>query len=188
MNHFYQKIQGWFIFQTLYESIVKKYDNAIFVEVGSWLGRSSVYMAVEIINNKKNIKFYTVDTWEGDELLKKKYNSLIKENKLFRQFLLNIEPVKNNITPLKMSSVQASKLFDNNSIDFCFIDADHSYESIKQDLRYWYPKIKKNKLFAGCLDYRRDGGVLKAVTEFAKYYNTKFIILESIKCWVLIKK
>ena len=35
------------------------------------------------------------------------------------------------------------KEFDDNSLDFCYIDAKHHYESVKQDTSIWYPKIKE---------------------------------------------
>ena len=58
------------------------------------------------------------------------------------------------------------------SLDFVFIDADHSYEGCLQDLRAWWPKVKPGGLFAGH-DYkdaeraRHDGkGVAQAVDDF----------------------
>jgi hypothetical protein len=183
MTHFYQKIQGWFNFQNFYSKMVSKFDNAIFVEVGSWLGRSTTYMAVEIINSKKNIKYYSVDTWEGCRVLKN--DPLVKTKQLFDKFLLNIQPVKNYIIPLKMTSIQASTLFDDNSIDFCFIDADHSYEYVSSDIKYWYPKIKINGILGGH-DYRGGNGVYQAVNELAQQYNLNIIEFED-NCWAVEK-
>ena len=40
---------------------------AHFVEIGSYKGRSSSYMAVEIVNSGKSITFDCVDTWKGSE-------------------------------------------------------------------------------------------------------------------------
>ena len=54
MKHFYQDIQGWFDFQNLYKDMVRKHNNAKFVEVGAWKGKSTCFLAVEILNQKKN--------------------------------------------------------------------------------------------------------------------------------------
>jgi predicted O-methyltransferase YrrM len=35
------------------------------------------------------------------------------------------------------------------SLDFIFVDADHSYESVRDDLRAWMPKVKKGGWFIG---------------------------------------
>ena len=37
------------------------------MEVGSFLGKSAVFMAVEIINSGKRIKFDCIDHWKGSE-------------------------------------------------------------------------------------------------------------------------
>ena len=72
MEHFYQNIQGWFTFPNFYSTIAEKFqpevqDRYHIVEVGSWLGKSACYMAVELINNgnSDNVIFDCVDTWEG---------------------------------------------------------------------------------------------------------------------------
>jgi hypothetical protein len=74
---------------------------------------------------------------------------------------------------LKMSSLDASYLFDDNTFDLIYIDADHSYESIKLDLIAWYSKLKNGGIFAGhdyCEYYiestKTEFGVIKAVNEF----------------------
>lgn len=60
MEHFYNNIQGWFDFENIYRKIV--YNSPIdnishFVEIGSWLGKSSSFMAVEILNSKKSVNY-----------------------------------------------------------------------------------------------------------------------------------
>lgn len=172
MQHYYQKIQGWFAYEFLYSHIVNSCNNSdkyIFVEVGSWKGRSSAYMAVEIFNSKKNIVFNCVDTWEGSEEHTDKNNPsyeplLEKPNGLYDHFLKNIEPVKLIVNPIRLNSVDASKLFNNNSIDFIMIDAAHDYENVKKDIEHWYPKVNFGGIISGDdLDWP---GVNSAVKEF----------------------
>ena len=50
---------------------------------------------------------------------------------------------------LKMLSVDAATMFKDNSLDLVFIDADHKYESIKDDINAWLPKIKKGGIICG---------------------------------------
>jgi hypothetical protein len=59
MEHFYHNLgEDWFSFQDLYSEMVQRFKgDSHFVEIGSWLGRSSSYMAVEIINSGFDIKF-----------------------------------------------------------------------------------------------------------------------------------
>ena len=74
---------------------------------------------------------------------------------------------------LRMESLEAAKTCLDWSLDFVYLDADHSKEAVEKDLRAWYPKLKKGGLFSGH-DYfsgMRKGvpfGVKDAVDAFAK--------------------
>lgn len=186
MIHIYENIDGWFTFPNLYKMAVDTAPtNAHFVEIGSWMGKSASYMAVEIINSNKNIRFDCVDTWEGS--IEHADIDAVKENKLYEKFLDNVEPVKNVINPIRMHSLNAVDLYEDNSLDFVFIDAAHDYENVKKDIIAWYPKVKSNGLFAGH-DYDPSwDGVMKAVDEFIneKGYT---LSVKSELCWGFIKR
>ena len=156
MDHFFQNLgEDWFTYPDLYSSMVNQFsDGSHFVEIGSWKGRSSAYMAVEIKNSGKNIKFDCVDTWNGDSNHKDPnsvwYDPILKETDgLYIEFLKNIKPVKDLINPIRATSVSASRLYDDESLDFVFIDGDHSYESVKDDINHWLPKVKIGGVIAG---------------------------------------
>lgn len=157
IKHYYFSIPGWFVQEDLFTQMVlscNDTDEYHFVEMGSWKGKSSTYMAVEILNSGKRIKFDCVDTWNGsEEHLDKNNNSyeplLEIPNGLYNEFLKNIEPVKSVINPIRMSSIEASKLYKDNSLDFIFIDGAHDYFNVKQDVEHWFPKIKVGGYITG---------------------------------------
>ena len=165
MKHFCDDIYGFsqpdlFAF---YRKMVKKFDSGShFVEVGTFLGKSAAFMAVEIINSQKNIKFDCVDHWEGSE--EHSDNNEINLEKLYEDFLKNIEPVKGVINPIRMNSIDASKLYKANSLDFVFIDGSHDEKSVKIDLTYWMPRLKEDGVIAG--DDIDNKDVARAVTWF----------------------
>jgi hypothetical protein len=139
MVHFFQSIQGWFSYAYLYEHIVNSCnynDQYHFVEIGSWKGRSSSFMAVEILNSNKNIKFDCIDTWSGSEEHYDPNNNvyepslLIDSDYLYNLFLMNTQPVKHIINPIRKPSIQASELYNDNSLDFILIDAAHDYDNV----------------------------------------------------------
>lgn len=182
MKHFYEAPQfgeNWFNYGELYSQIVDYFPSGSkFVEVGSWKGRSSAYMAVEIINAEKNIEFYCVDTWEGGEDHKNDETFSKELETLYEVFLKNISPVKDYIRPIKSTSIEASKQFEDNSLDFIFIDASHEYEDVKNDIKVWLPKVKPGGVFAGH-DYFYEGedyfpGVKRAVNESLTNFQTCF--------------
>ncbi len=163
MEHFYKSIYGFCDYLGLYKKMVKNFSpGSHFVEIGSFLGKSSVYMAVEIINSGKDIKFDCIDHWQGSEEHKDK-DEINLEN-LYRDFLKNIEPVKEIITPVRMNSIDAAKLYKPNSIDFVFIDASHDEMSVKADLTHWTPRLKESGIIAG--DDADNEGVATAVKWF----------------------
>lgn len=59
--------------------------------------------------------------------------------------------------------MEAAKLFKDESLNFVYIDGDHAYESVREDIEAWYPKISPNGIIAGD-DYGWPG-VKQAVKE-----------------------
>jgi len=55
--------------------------------------------------------------------------------------------VRRNI--LRMGSTTASEVLDDESLDFVFIDGDHSYNAVSSDIKHWMPKLKKGGLLCG---------------------------------------
>ncbi len=170
MKHYYTKVSGYFnpSQKLLYTNQVKQSkDGYHFVEIGSWKGRSASFMGVEIINSEKKIKFDAVDTWLGSSEHQK--NPSVKNKTLYDEFLINTKLVSHIVNPVKMKSVDASKLYDDNTLDFVFIDGGHEYEFVKEDIEHWYPKVRDGGVIAGDdWEYgkRWDNGVQIAVNEF----------------------
>lgn len=164
MEHFYETIEGWFDFQNIYTEQVQRapQNGAVFVEVGCYMGKSTAFMATEIINSGKNITFITVDTFQGET--RKKQIDL----NLYRTFQRNIERVKHVVIPIVGFSTVVGTLFADSSLDFVFIDASHVYEDVCDDIHTWLPKIKADGYIGGH-DY--EGGhpdVCRAVDEIFK--------------------
>ena len=180
MNHFHEEIYGFAqndLFD-LYKKVVEIFPSGShFVEVGSFLGKSAVFMAVEIINSGKRIKFDCVDHWKGSK--EHRDNEEVDAENLYEDFIKNTEPVKGVITPVKMDSIEASKLYKLDSLDFIFIDASHDEQSVREDLTYWYPRLKETGMIAG--DDIENEGVINALKWF--FDTGKLEIIE--RQWLL---
>jgi len=94
------------------------------------------------------------------------------------------------VTILRMTSLDASFKFPNDSIDFAYLDGDHTLEGVILDLNCWINKVKKDGIIAGH-DYK-DGpnsgitdwqnkqlpyGVKTAVDRFCARYNYKLNVV-----------
>jgi predicted O-methyltransferase YrrM len=158
--------EGYFTYPRLYSFAVSRFPtNSHFVEVGSWKGQSAAYMAVEIHNSGKTIRFDCIDTWKGSLNEDPHQNDqYVKNGLLYEKFMSNVDRVKHIITPRIGDSIELSKTYEDDSLDFVFIDGDHSYEAVKADIQAWLPKVKSNGLLAGH-DYGWCESVRKAVHE-----------------------
>jgi len=179
MEHFWKNVPGWFSDDDVnfYRHMVDTINApAHFVEVGCWKGRSASFMAVEIIRSGKQIQFDCVDNFIGDpnEPVHQTDPNVINGT-LFEEFQMNLKPVEGRYRPVRLDSVSASKLYQDNSLDFVFIDAAHDYESVKADINSWMPKLKLNGILAGH-DYYHPP-VMKAVQELipnVEIWSTNF--------------
>jgi hypothetical protein len=70
---------------------------------------------------------------------------------------------------LKPSDEAATEIDD--TLDFVYIDGNHTYKYIKNDIQLYYPKVKPHGVIGGH-DYTRNSrGVMQAVDEFAKAHG-----------------
>jgi hypothetical protein len=189
MQHFYKNIQGWIdddLLQLYSEAVKNNSDNTHFVEIGSWKGKSASFMCVEIINSGKKIQFDCVDTWSGSEEHQKGEmyeDEDVLNGTLFDTFTKNLESVKDYYKPVKLASVEAAKLYDDESLDFVFIDGAHDYANVYADIKAWLPKVKKGKILSGH-DWAV-GGVKQAVADTLPSNDIKMI---GKICWTYTKK
>lgn len=186
MEHFFQKIEGWFTFPYLYSQLVLALpQNGTFVEIGSWKGQSLAFFIVESINQKKTLNIHAVDTWAGSD--EHKSETSVVSDTLFDTFKQNIAPVADHFTPHRMTSAQASRLFAPLSIDAVFIDASHAYADVKEDLQLWYPKVKSGGFVSGH-DYSQAWpGVIRAVNDFYSTRRNEVIQFGDELSWIARK-
>ena len=187
MDHIYQSIHGWMSHENTYRHVARILPPlSHIVEVGAWKGRSAAFLAVEIANTGKRIKFDVVDTWEGSAEHQKGQpfeDPHVVNDTLYEHFLDNMKYVSGFFNPIKMFSVEAAKLYSDNSLDFVFLDAGHSYEDVKSDIQSWLPKIKVGGMLSGNA-YNNDWpGVIQSVNELLP--SSK--IIPEISGWQYIK-
>ena len=186
MEHFYQRIQGWCNFWTIYHNMVEvAEDGDHFVEVGAWKGQSTSFMAVLIVNSGKKIKFDVVDTWEGSKEHKadtESWDNVLTDDNLYNEFLTNMKPVEGYFNPIRTTSLEAAEMYEDESLEFVLLDASHEYEDVKADILAWLPKIKPG-CFLGGDDYHPSWpGVPKAVDELLSDVQ----VIDNI-CWLYQK-
>ena len=125
------------------------------VEVGVFKGEFS-----KEILSKWEGTLYMVDPWRplGDEY---KDASNHKDHlTAYQDTMEAIQGFEDRAIMIRSLSEQAVDLFEDGSLDFVYLDGNHAYDFIKQDIELWYPKVKKGGIVAGhdYLDMEWDEG------------------------------
>ena len=137
-------------------------SNTVMAEVGSYAGDS----ACLFLSSGKVSVINCIDPWEndydGNDICSFTCPMKIVENEFDKQ----IKAFKDKnvvVNKIKKYSVDASNDFVDNSLDFVYIDACHTYENAKEDLLAWIPKIKKGGFIGGHDFIEMFTGVKKAI-------------------------
>ena len=147
INHNYTSLEGWFNMENQYLELLDNVpEGGVFVELGAYKGKSTSFIVTEINNRNRNIKFHTIDTFEGDsgsndEQEIEAYRK-VNVSKMFDEFSENTKHLKEHFNVIVGKSDESSKFFEDNSVDVIFIDAGHSYDAVIRDIKSWLPKIK----------------------------------------------
>ncbi len=84
-----------------------------------------------------------------------------------------------------MPSVEAAKLVDERSFCLVFIDADHTYQAVKDDIAAWMPKVKVGGVLCGHDYGRPKWQVTPAVDEM---FGKDVILHPENSIWEIIVK
>lgn len=139
------------------------------IEIGSWQGRSTIALA-QACSDAKNGKVHAIDNFEGNSGTEKQYVinsedlSDLKEN-----FLLNIDRagLSKFVKLYSMSSSEAADIVSKtvDSIRMIYIDGEHTYDAVKQDLDCYAPLLSKGGIIAFDDYSPRFDGVKRAIDE-----------------------
>lgn len=127
-------------------------EKPVIVEVGSWVGKSSVVLGSSLLDRPGG-RLFCVDPWDarGDpEYPKHLKTAEITVDQLFDVWWNNVcnAGLEKLVIPLRGTTKDYAKLFDDGSVDMVFIDGDHSVEWATIDITSWAPKLKPGGVMA----------------------------------------
>jgi predicted O-methyltransferase YrrM len=153
--------------------------GAIGAEIGVWRG----YLSVEIMQRSRVRKLYLVDAWKpqpsyNDPLTDTDHEANLAETKHhLRGFQGRWEIVRGTSVEVAANDKTIPPL------DFCYVDADHSYEACLADLKAWEKRLKPTGVLMGH-DYTNNDqakkwnfGVIPAVNDFCRDHGWKITYL-----------
>lgn len=154
--HISESIPGWCNFRDFYREIAEWIPNGgIWVELGVYWGQSFSYAVVECLNRGKKINLVAIDAfpWVDEQGVT-----------TLQHFQKHMAPLSGHFRHIQSGSSEAAVHFADQSVDFVFIDANHTYDFVKADVNAWLPKIKPGGIIAGH-DYNAPHEVERAVNE-----------------------
>ena len=164
------------------EFLISK-EDLIGIQIGSYAGEStSLFLRSGVFKT-----LYAIDPWEcgydnSDSTSDKR---LIAAEQMFDKHFKDNKIIKK----IKAKSSDVIDQFEDESLDFIYIDGCHTYKAVKEDLNNYVPKIKKGGIIAGH-DYDITGsvphiiGVKKAIDE---YFGKAPLKTYKDNSWVYIK-
>jgi predicted O-methyltransferase YrrM len=192
------------------EKVVKKVlkERIMIAEVGSWKGMSTSVLAKAV--GDYNGKVFAIDHWMGSKGVPHHEQAKIVDVYSIFKHNMHVLGVWDIVHPLVMDSKIASQIFADGILDLVFIDADHRYQSVKEDILCWLPKLKNGGILCGhdCEGYYSKypskiqkmidehlendyipnvchPGVVKALHD---YFQEKYSIMPNSVVWYYVKE
>lgn len=134
-------------------------------------------------------KYFMIDPWirQSNEVYRERtegvnYNAWFEECRL-------IASKDSRIQLIRKFSVDAAKDIPDGSLDVVYLDGNHSKEAITEDMRLWWPKVRRGGIFSGHDFYTSftDGywnEVDGPVKQFVFAHGLPIVITPCLSWWV----
>ncbi len=147
--------------------------NELDFKVGIEIGVAEGEYSEIICKANPQMKVYGIDPWAPY----KGYRDYTRTSTFSRMYDKTIDRMSRypNYKIIKEFSIDGLKMFEDNSIDFVYIDGNHSEPFVSQDIREWYKKVRPGGILAGH-DYARIKGRIEG-----KLIDTNWQVKDAIQ-------
>jgi hypothetical protein len=161
------------IWQPTYDFTNNFFNERPNLQVGLEVGVAGGMHIKSIMENTKIKKMFGVDPYSSESWDMFDFLDLQKEyggfDGLYKEVSQLLSSYGNRASLIRKTSKQASLDFENESLDFVFIDAAHDYKNCLNDITLWHPKVKVGGYVMGHdWEHPSHPGVQKAVLEYYK--------------------
>jgi len=160
-----------------YNEAVARFGSGVFVEIGSFLGRSSCYMAhlLKQAPNGMNVQFDTIDTWgavddffwespEVKEEMRKHGEDAQDSFDYFMKLTGSSQEIRHAIRGSSLDKDVVDR-YQDKSISFLYLSTAHDQKDTVDALSLWFPKIKVGGLLCGSSFQGAGPGAMKWAKE-----------------------
>lgn len=130
------------------EQIIPGLLNTISAKKGVEIGVFKGGWSKHLLENW-NGTLYMIDPWRplGEEYDDASNHAMHTD--AYERAMESIRGLEDRGFMLRGLGEQIVDIFEDDSLDFVYIDGNHAYDYVKQDMELWWPKLKKGGLFAG---------------------------------------
>lgn len=147
---------------------------------------SGAYSEVLLKANPK-LHLYSIDPWTASAYDPESYGVVreqIEYDALFSEASIRLNPY--NCTVIRKCSLEAAKKIKDNTLDFVYIDANHDFVNVANDIHTWKKKIKVGGILAGhdyCyFTYRKFNHVKRVIEAYTRcYYMIPYFVVGSFE-------
>jgi hypothetical protein len=151
------------------------------VEVGVSEGRFSE----EMLRSIPGLQLLSVDPWQAYGRISQRLCDERHEHAVSR---LVQYP---GATILRAASLEASRAIADGSLDFCYVDADHTFDACMLDIILWASKVRKGGIVSGHDFYTfYQSGVMDAVYAYTRAHNIGawYVTWEKEASWFWVQR
>jgi hypothetical protein len=119
---------------------------------GAEVGVKEAKFSERILFHWKGRLLYSIDPWRefSEEVYQDKANVAEGEHEAFMaEAKLRLARFGERSRILRMTSEEAAREIADGSLDFAYLDAQHHYEAVRDDIALWFPKVKPGGLLGG---------------------------------------
>jgi hypothetical protein len=141
--------------------------GGIFVEVGSWKGRSTSFVGP--VCRANGTRLVCVDHWKGShDALADHYAHTLAGEDVEATFRANMAALAIDVEVLAEASERAAQRFAPGSVGRVFLDGGHDEATVRGDLAAWYPRLTADGVLGGHDYDDKHRELVRAVDDFAR--------------------
>ena len=133
--------------------------------IGAEIGVGGGIFSEMICQEIPSVKLYAVDAW----MIYDSYDDFRNQDYLEDDYARTLQKLESfDVTIIRKFSMDAVKQFENGSLDFVYIDANHEAPYVEDDIREWSKKVRPGGMVSGHDYANMHQAVIEAVDKYAQ--------------------
>ena len=144
--------------------------------VGAEIGVGGGRFSKRLCETVSGLKLYAIDPWEAYDY----YEGRVSQSQMDRNYRKAAERLRPfDCEIIRACSAEAESGFYDNSLDFVYIDANRTLESVTEDLALWTKKVRRGGIISGCCYYNEKDRTIGQVKDAVDAWT----VSQSINPW-----